>query len=105
MKNSTSTKKHNLAQIDLEYRTAVCSNCSPVMINVSHFQSKYIHRKYSIVCERKVLEEQNARLEENIRIINEYKRRHICKRCGYWSIEPGDFKFFEMHLPDKKKIS
>ena len=89
-------KKHRLSEVDLDRRIAVCSTCGPVKIYVS---------RSSVICKNEALEIKNSRFKENSEIINEHKRRHTCKRCGYWSQNPKDYKFFEMHLPKRLKIT
>ena len=93
---STRMKNHRLSDADLDRRIAVCSTCGPVKIYIS---------RTSVICKNQAIEIKNSRFNENIGIINEHKRRQTCKRCGYWSQKPKDFKFFEMHLPKRLRIS
>lgn len=94
---------HHLTQIDPEHRTAVCSVCGSVKIYVSRSRqySSWRCGKAFVV---QGTQAKYARKEANTELINEYKRRKVCKRCGYWSLDPSEYRFFEIHLPRKEKI-
>jgi hypothetical protein len=48
------------------------------------------------------MEEKNNFFQENTKTFHEYKCRQTCKRCGARaSVEPEEFKFFELYLPRK----
>jgi hypothetical protein len=108
MNKSTPIKEHKLSLIDPERRNAVCSICGPVKISISRWRS-------TVVCEneivasrpvRKGVQVKNGmRVKENMDLVNEYKRKCTCKRCGLYALEPGGFNFFELHLPEEQRIS
>ena len=96
--------KHSLANIDRENRTAVCSICGPVRIYV-HKRRRYSNQRCinSGKLEAKTLKD--TYIKENTELILNYIRTKACKRCGLWPMNPKDFRFFELHLPNKRKIS
>jgi hypothetical protein len=98
------SKLHPLSNIDLENGTAVCERCGPVKLYRDPRRDNQVPGGRPALTLR-AREEERIRVEENTRIVNEYKRRHTCKRCGELGVEPKDFKFFEPHLPYAQRIT
>ena len=105
MSRQTLRKRHNLTLVDLEHATTVCAVCGPVEIIVSDAPREYIKKCCSVISQIEETSKKHIRFLENIRLINEYIRSHVCKRCGYWSREPKGFRFFEMHLSKARRIA
>lgn len=97
---------HRLTQVDYERRTAVCSICGPVRIAVSpHGKYNYINRRCVNAKVSSATSAKNRRNAANKELINKYKLRKGCKRCGYRSPNPKEFRLFELHLPRKEQIA
>jgi len=77
-----SPSAHTLSSIDEDKKTAVCSQCGPVEIYVWQGKRK-ISRRCSNARIRRGSPAEQIRREANTRLINGYKSKHGCKRCGY----------------------
>jgi hypothetical protein len=53
---------------------------------------------------KEAAERKKKRLEENTRLVYDYKRRQSCKSCGARAVEPDKFRFFEAPLPRNQII-
>jgi hypothetical protein len=92
-------------QKTISFVFGVNSTCGPVKIYVSRIKKNYENQPSSVICKNEAIEIINNRFKENTDIIKEHKRRYTCRRCGYWSQNHKNFKFFEMHPPQNRKIS
>lgn len=99
-----SSKRHVLSRIDEDAKTAICSTCGVVEI---HWRArrKSPPPRPKVAAKKPPFKPRIEQLEENSRIVTEYKRQHCCKRCGTWALDPDKFRFFEAHLPRKQTIS
>lgn len=71
---------HALSEIDEEKKTAACSRCGPVEIDM-WWGKKKINRRCKNVTKEVVQRYQN-RYEPKVRLIDEYKAQRGCQRCG-----------------------
>jgi len=96
---------HILSEIAEEKCTAICAKCGPVRIEWDPSQSPTDWEPGAIPGSA-APGPIDKRLQENTRVVTEYKRRQACKRCGSMAVvDPGGFGFFEMHLPKQQRIS
>jgi hypothetical protein len=68
--------------------------------NLSQFQKPKPRVSYL----KEASEKKKKRIEENTRLVHDYKRTHGCKRCGVQGLEPGKIRFFESPFSPEQKI-
>lgn len=96
---------HVLSEIDEGNRTAVCAKCGPVRIHLNDSLPFAAGHPDAFPGSRSP-RFKYGQAQEGSKIITEYKRRRACKRCGSLAVlEPDRFSFFELHLPQERRIS
>jgi len=111
---------HRLTAIDTEMRTAICSICGPTDVYIDNSRRTVAYRCANQVrnygkksadphhanrMETPVPDPKKQHLEENKKIVHDYKRRQTCKRCNVWALVPEEFSFFELQFPREQRIS
>lgn len=89
---------HSLSQIDDANKTAVCQQCGPVRIYVSHPGGLTIRR-----CIKAHSTYKEQLHQKNKQIIEEYKVQHGCQRCG--SSASPDELYLHKRNPGEKDLS